>query len=176
MHKTHNPIRPFSFRTIGLLALAVILLSSSSPAQTSDPGRAYKMASGAVGVTRSQSIHIHLVPKKKWFPPCDITPGNYVGTVEMSLANAEGRELARVTRRIEGCGITTMSVNVDDILRGEGRTAVRAVVKLIESAEADGTPPALAASIEVSDNATGKTTVLQSFADPSPSPWVIAEQ
>jgi hypothetical protein len=134
------------------------------------------MASGAVSVTRSQSININLASKNKWFPPCDITPGNYVGTVEMSVANAEGRELARVTRRIEGCGIVSMSVNVDDIMRGEGRMAVRALVKLIESGAADGAPPALAASIEVSDNATGKTTVLQSFGDPSPTPWIIAEQ
>ena len=176
MQKTPTPIRPLSFRTLGLLALAAMLLSSSGLAQTSEPGKGtYRMASGGVGVTRNQSIHINLVSKKKWFPPCDITPGGYVGTVEISLANAEGRELARDTRRIEGCGITTMSVNVDDILRGEGRMAVRAVVKLIESGEPDGAPPALAASIEVSDNATGKTTVLQSF-DPQPQPWVLAEQ
>ncbi|HYG80986.1 MAG TPA: hypothetical protein VD861_11395 [Pyrinomonadaceae bacterium] len=176
MHTTHNPVRFFAFRAVGLLALAVTLLSSSTLAQTSDSRRDYRMASGAVGVTRSQSVNIYLVPKKKWFPLCDITPGNYVGTVEMTLASAEGRELARVTRRIEGCMIATMSVNVDDILRGEGRMAVRAVVRLIESGELDGTPPALAASIEVSDNVTGKATVLQSFADPSPSPWVLIEQ
>src|SRR5687767_7815794 len=110
MQKTHNPIRPFSFRIIGLLALAVTLLSSPSLAQSSR--RDYRMASGAVGVTRDQSIHINLVSPRKWFPPCDITPGNYVGTVEMTLADAEGRELARVTRRIEGCAIASMSVNV----------------------------------------------------------------
>lgn len=175
MFKTHNPVRPFSFRTVGLLTLAVALLSSASMAQISERG-GYRMASGAVGVARTQSIHINLVPKKKWFPPCDITPGNYVGTVEMSLVNAEGRELARATRRVDACGIASMSVNVDDIVRGEGRIAVRAVVKLIESAEPDGAPPALAASIEVSDNATGKTTVLQSFADPSSSPWALTQQ
>ncbi|MET0622613.1 MAG: hypothetical protein ABW250_06520 [Pyrinomonadaceae bacterium] len=176
MHKTHNPTRPLSLRVFALLTLAVALLSSSSLAQSSDPGKgSYRMASGGVGVTRNQSIHINLVSKKKWFPPCDITPGGYAGTVEMSLTNAEGRELARATRRIEGCGITTMSVNVDDVLRGEGRMAVRAVVRLIESGEPDGAPPALAASIEVSDNATGKTTVLQSF-DPQPQPWVLSEQ
>lgn len=176
MHTTHNPIRPLSLRTIGLLALAVMLLSSSGQAQSSEPGRGtYRMASGAVGVTRSQSIHITLVSKRKWFPPCDITPAGYVGTVEISLANAEGRELTRVTRRIEGCGITTMSVNVDDLLRDEGRIAVRAVVKLIEVGDPTGAPPPLAASIEVSDNATGKTTVLQSF-DPQPEPWVFMEQ
>lgn len=174
MFKTHNPIRPFSFRTLGLLTLAVALLSSASMAQISSDRGGYRMASGAVGVARTQSIHINLVPKKKWFPPCDITPGNYVGTVEMSLVNAEGRELARATRRVDACGIASMSVNVDDIVRGEGRIAVRAVVKLVESAEPDGAPPALAASIEVSDNATGKTTVLQSFADPSP--WALIEQ
>ena len=173
MQKTYTPIRPFSFRTLGLLTLVALLLSSSSLAQTSR--RDYRMASGGVGVTRNQSIHIHLVSKKKWFPPCDITPGGYVGTVEIYLVNAEGRELARATRRVDACGIASMSVNVDDILRDGGRSAVRAVVKLIESGEPDGAPPALAASIEVSDNATGKTTVLQSF-DPQPVPWVIAEQ
>jgi hypothetical protein len=93
----------------------------------------------------------------------------------MSLVNAEGRELARATRRIDSCGIASMSVNVDDIMRDGGRIAVRAVVKLIESGEPAGAPPALAASIEVSDNATGKTTVLQSF-DPQPQPWVLSEQ
>jgi hypothetical protein len=175
MKTTPNPIRPFTFRTLGLLTLAIALLSPASSAQTSERG-AYRMASGGVSVTRSQSININLASKNKWFPPCDITPGNYVGTVEMTLANAEGRALASVTKRIEGCGITTMSVNVDDILRGEGRIAVRAVVRLIESGSPDGAPPALAASIEVSDNATGKTTVLQSFADPSPTPWVFTEQ
>lgn len=173
MHKTYTPIRPFSFRTLGLLTLVALLLSSSSSLAQSSR-RDYRMASGGVGVTRNQSIHITLVSKKK-IPPCDITPGGYVGTVEISLANAEGRELARDTRRIEGCGITTMSVNVDDILKDGERMAVRAVVKLIESGEPDGAPPALAASIEVSDNATGKTTVLQSF-DPQPQPWVLAEQ
>ncbi len=176
MPKTHNPIRPLSFRTLGLLALAVMLVTSSSLAQLSYPDRgAYRMASGAVGVTRSQSIHINLIPKKKWFPPCDITPGGYVGTVDIYLVNAEGRELARATRRVDACGIASMNVNVDDIMRGEGRMAVRAVVKLVESGEPDGTPPALAASIEVSDNATGKTTVLQGF-DPQPQAWVLSEQ
>jgi hypothetical protein len=176
MHKTHNPIRLLSFRTLGLLALALTLVSSPSLAQTPEPGRgAYRMASGSVGVTRGQSIHINLVPKKKWFPPCDITPGWYVGTVEIYLVNAEGREVARATRRVEACGIASMSVNVDDIARDGGRIAVRAVVRLVESGEPDGTPPALAASVEVSDNATGKTTVLQNF-DPQPQPWVIAEQ
>lgn len=58
MHKTHNPIRPLSFRAIGLLALAVMLLSTPSLAQTSASGRDYRMASGAVGVTSSQSINI----------------------------------------------------------------------------------------------------------------------
>lgn len=172
MHKTHNPIHSFPFRAAGLLALAVMLLSSSGLAQSSAPdGGDYRMASGAVGVTRGQSIHVNLVPKKKWFPPYDITPGNYVGTVEMTLANAEGRELARVTRRIEGCAVATLSVNVDEVMRGEGRMAVRAVVRLVESGEPDGTAPALAASIEVSDNATGKTTVLQGF-DPQAQQWV----
>lgn len=174
MFKTHNPIRPFSFRAIGLLTLAVALLSSASLAQTTGRG-VYRISSGGVGVTRNQSINIYLVSKNKWFPPCDITPGGYGGTVEVSLADAEGRELARVTRRIEGCGVTSVNVNVNDIMRGEGRMAVRAIVKLIESGEADGAPPALAASIEVSDNATGKTTVLQSF-DPQPQPWVLSEQ
>jgi hypothetical protein len=174
MHKTHNPIRPFSFRTLGLLTLAVALLSTASLAQSSDKG-SYRMASGSVGVTRSQTIHINLTSKNKWFPPCDITPGGYVATVEMSLVNAEGRELARATRRIDACGIASLSVNVDDIMRDGGRMAVRAVVKLIESGEPAGAPPALAASIEVSDNATGKTTVLQSF-DPQPQPWVLSEQ
>ena len=175
MFKTHNSIRPFSFRAIGLLTLAVALLSQASMAQISGGRGDYRMASGAVGVTRGQSIHINLVPKKKWFPPCDITPGGYVATVEMSLVSAEGRELARATRRVDACGIASMSVNADEIMRDGGRAAVRAVVKLIESGEADGTPPALAASIEVSDNATGKTTVLQSF-DPQPQPWVLSEQ
>lgn len=175
MFKTHNSIRPFSFRTLGLLTLAVALLSQASTAQTSERG-GYRMASGAVGITRGQSIHINLVPKKKWFPPCDITPGGYVATVEMSLVNAEGRELARATRRVDACGITSMSVNADEIMRDGGRAAVRAIVKLVESGEADGAPPALAASIEVSDNATGKTTVLQSFADPQPQPWALSEQ
>jgi hypothetical protein len=133
------------------------------------------MASGGVGVTRNQSVHINLVSKKKWFPPCDITPGGYVATVEIYLVNAEGRELARATRRVDACGIASMSVNIDDILRDGGRIAVRAVVKLVESGEPDGAPPALAASIEVSDNATGKTTVLQSF-DPQPQPWSLTEQ
>lgn len=174
MYKTHNPLRLFSFRTVGLLTLAVALLSPANLAQTSERGT-YRMASGAVGVTRSQSIHVNLVPKKKWFPPCDITPGNYVGTVEVSLADAEGRELARTTRRIEGCRIASLSVNVDDVMRGEGRMAVRASVKLIESGEPDGAPPALAASIEVSDNATGKTTVLQGFEPQTPS-WFVGEQ
>jgi hypothetical protein len=175
MQKTPNPIRFFTFRTIGLLTLAIALLSPSSLAKTSERGD-YRMASGGVGVTRNQSVHINLVSKKKWFPPCDITPGGYVGTVEIYLVNAEGRELARATRRIDACGIASMSINVDDILRDGGRINVRAVVKLIESGEADGAPPALAASIEVSDNATGKTTVLQSFADPQPQPWVFTEQ
>lgn len=175
MQKTPNPIRFFTFRTIGLLTLAIALLSPSSLAKTSARGD-YRMASGGVGVTRNQSVHINLVSKKKWFPPCDITPGGYVGTVEIYLVSAEGRELARATKRIDACSIASMSVNVDDILREGGRINVRAVVKLIESGEADGTPPALAASIEVSDNATGKTTVLQSFADPQPQPWVFTEQ
>jgi hypothetical protein len=175
MQKTPNPIRLFTFRTLGLLTLAVALLTPASSAQTSGRG-SYRMASGAVGVTRSQSIHITLVSKNKWFPPCDITPGGYAGTVEMYLVNAEGRELARGTRRLDACGIASMSVNVDDIVRDGGRVAVRAVVRLVESGELDGTPPALAASIEVSDNATGKTTVLQSFADPSPTPWALTEQ
>ena len=174
MQKTPNPFRTFTFRTIGLLTLAIALLSPASLAQTSERG-AYWMASGSVGVTRNQSIHINLVSKKKWFPPCDITPGGYVGTVEIYLVNAEGRELARATRRVDACGIASMSVNIDDILRDESRIAVRAVVKLIESGEPDGAPPALAASIEVSDNATSKTTVLQNF-DPQPQPWVLAEQ
>jgi hypothetical protein len=174
MHKTHNPSRPFTFRTFGLLTLAVALLVPASLAQTSERG-SYRIASGPVGVTRSQSINITLVSKKKWFPPCDITPGGYVGTVEIYLVNAEGRELARATRRIDACGIASMNVNVDDILRDGGRIAVRAVVKLVESGEPDGAPPALGASIEVSDNATGKTTVLQSF-DPQPQPWVLSEQ
>jgi hypothetical protein len=160
---------------IGLLTLAVALLSPAGLAQTSGRGD-YRMASGGVSVMRSQSIHINLVSKKKWFPPCDITPGGYVGTVEIYLVNAEGRELARGTRRVDACGIASMSVNVDDILREGGRISVRAVVKLIESGEPDGTPPALAASIEVSENATGKTTVLQSFADPQPVPWALNEQ
>ena len=175
MQKTPNPILPFTFRTIGLLTLAIALLSPASLAQTSGRGD-YRMASGSVGVTRNQSIHINLFSKKKWFPPCDITPGGYVGTVEIYLVNAEGRELARATRRVDACGIASMSVNVDDIVRDGGRIAVRAVVKLIESGESDGAPPALGASIEVSDNATGKTTVLQSFADPQPQPWVLTEQ
>lgn len=175
MFKTHNPIRPFSFRTIGLLTLAVALLSSASLAQTTGRG-VYRISSGGVSVTRSQSVNINLVSKNKWFPPCDITPGNYVATVEMSLVNAEGRELARATRRIEGCSIASISVNMDHVMGGEGRMAVRAIVKLVESGELDGAPPALAASIEVSDNATGKTTVLQSFADPSPSPWALTAQ
>ena len=174
MQKTPNPIRPFTFRTIGLLTLAIALLSPASLAQTSEK-RDYRMASGGVGVTRNQSIHINLVTKKKWFPPCDIMPGGYVGTVEIYLVNAEGRELARATRRVDACGIASMSVNVDDILRDGGRIAVRAVVKLIESGEPDGAPPALAASIEVSDNATGKTTVLQSF-EPQAQSWVLSEQ
>ena len=174
MHQTLNPIRPFSFRVIGLLTLAIALLTPASLAQTSEKG-VYRIASGGVGVTRGQSIHINLVSKKKWFPPCDITPGGYVATVEISLADAEGRELARATRRIDACGIASMNVNVDDVMRDGGRMAVRAVVKLVESGEADGAPPALAASIEVSDNATAKTTVLQSF-DPQPQPWVLSEQ
>jgi hypothetical protein len=174
MFKTRNPTRPFSFRTLGLLTLAIALLSTASPAQTTGRG-VYRISSGGVSVTRNQSININLVSKNKWFPPCDITPGNYGGTVEVSLADAEGRELTRATRRIEGCGITSVNVNVNDIMRGEGRMAVRAIVRLIESGEADGAPPALAASIEVSDNATGKTTVLQSF-DPQPQPWVLSEQ
>jgi hypothetical protein len=175
MQKRPNPIRPFTFRAVGLLALALALLSPASSAQTPERG-SYRMASGGVGVTRGQSIHINLVSKKKWFPPCDITPGGYVATVEMSLVSAEGRELARATRRVEACGIASMSVNVDDIMRDGGRVAVRAVVKLVESGEPDGAPPALAASVEVSDNATGKTTVLQSFSDPSPTPWALTEQ
>ena len=174
MQKTYTSIRSLSFRTLGLLTLVALLLSSSSSLAQSSR-RDYRMASGGVGVTRNQSIHINLVSKKKWFPPCDITPGGYVGTVEIYLVNAEGRELARDTRRIEGCAITTMSVNVDDIMKDGGRMTVRAVVKLVESGEPDGTPPALGASIEVSDNATGKTTVLQSF-DPQPQPWILAEQ
>ena len=174
MQKTPNPIRTFTFRTIGLLTLAIALLSPASLAQTSEKGD-YRMTSGGVGVTQNQSIHINLVSKKKWFPPCDITPGNYVATVEMSLVNAEGRELARATRRIEGCGIASMTVNVDDVLRGEGRMAVRAVVKLIDVGDPTGAPPALGASIEVSDNASGKTTVIQNF-DPQPQPWVLSEQ
>lgn len=175
MFKTHNPIRPFSFRTIGLLTLAVTLLSSASLAQTTGGRGVYRISSGGVSVTRSQSINVNLVSKNKWFPPCDITPGGYVATVEMSLVNAEGRELSRATRRIEGCGITSINVNMDGIMSGEGRMAVRAIVKLIESGEPDGAPPALAASIEVSDNATGKTTVLQSF-DPQPQPWALSVQ
>ena len=174
MHQTPNTIRAFSFRVIGLLTLAIALLAPTSLAQTSEKG-VYRAASGGVGVTRGQSIHINLVSKKKWFPPCDITPGGYVATVEMSLVNAEGRELARATKRVDACGIASMSVNVDDVMRDGGRMAVRAVVKLVESGEADGAPPALAASIEVSDNATGKTTVLQGF-DPQPQPWVLSEQ
>lgn len=176
MQKIHNPIRPFAFRTLGLLTLALMLISSSSLAQTSEPGRGtHRFSSGGVGVASGQSVNIYLISKKKWFPPCDITPGGYVGTVEVTLANAEGRELARATRRIEACGITSFSVNVDDILGGERRMAVRAVVKLIDSAEPDGAPPALTASIEVSDNATGKTTVLQGF-EPQPVPWVTSER
>jgi len=175
MQKTPNPLRLFTFRTLGLLTLAIALLSPASLAQTSDRG-SYRMASGGVGVTRGQTIHINLVSKKKWYPPCDITPGGYVATVEIYLVNAEGRELARATRRVDACGIASMSVNADDILRDGGRIAVRAVVKLVESGEPDGAPPALAASIEVSDNATGKTTVLQGFADPQPQPWALTEQ
>lgn len=174
MFKTHTPVRPFSFRALSLLTLAVALLSQASMAQISGKD-GYRMASGSVGITRGQSIHINLVSKKKWFPPCDITPGGYVATVEMSLVNAEGRELARATRRVDACGIASLSVNADEIMRDGGRLAVRAVVKLVESGESDGTPPALAASIEVSDNATGKTTVLQSF-DPQPQPWILSEQ
>jgi hypothetical protein len=174
MHKTLNPIRLFSFRTVGLLTLAVALLSPAGIAQTSSR-RDYRMASGGVSVTRSQSININLVSPRKWFPPCDITPGGYVGTVEIYVVSAEGRELARGTRRVEACGIATMSVNVDDIVRDAGRVAVRAVVKLIESGEPDGAPPALAATIEVSDNATGKTVAIQSF-DPEPQPWSLNEQ
>lgn len=168
-------IRPVSLRAFGLLSLAVVLLASSSLAQTSGRG-VYRMASGAVGVARSQSIHINLIPRDKWFPPCDITPGNYVGTVEMSLADASGRELARTTRRIEGCGIASMSVNADDILRGESRLAVRAIVKLVESGEPDGAPPALVGTLEVSDNTTGKTTVLQGFEKPATQTWTLSAQ
>ena len=174
MLKTHNLVRPLSFRALGLLTLAVMLLAPAGLAQTSGRGF-YKITSGGVGVTRDQSIHINLVPKDKWFPPCDITPGGYVGTAEIYVVSAEGRELARGTRRIDGCGIASMSVNVADITRGEGRMAVRAVVKLVEVGDPTGAPPALAASIEVSDNATGKTTVLQSF-DAQPQQWVLAEQ
>lgn len=174
MYNTPNPVRPFTFRAACLLTLVVALLAPAALAQTSERG-SYRMASGGVGVTRGQSIHITLVPKKKWFPPCDITPGGYVGTVEIYLVNAEGRELARATRRVEACGIASMDVNVDDVMRDGGRMAVRAVVKLVESGEPDGAPPALAASLEVSDNATGKTTVLQGF-DPQPQPWVLSEQ
>lgn len=174
MRNTPNPIRPLSLRALGLLTLAVALLSPAGLAQTSDR-RYYRIASGGVGVTRDQSIHVNLIPKDKWFPPCDITPGGYVGTVEIYVVNAEGRELARGTRRLDACGIASMSVNVADIMRGEGRMAVRAVVKLVEVGDPTGAPPALAASIEVSDNATGKTTVLQSF-NPEPQPWVLSEQ
>ena len=174
MQKTHNPIRPFSLRAVGLLTLAVALLSQAALAQTSPRGD-YRMASGGVSVTRSQSININLVSQKKWFPPCDITPGGYVATVEIYLVSAEGRELARATRRIEACGIATMSVNVDDIVRDAGRVAVRAVVKLVEVGDPTGAPPALNASIEVSDNATGKTTVLQNF-DQQPQQWALSEQ
>jgi hypothetical protein len=176
MQKTLNPIRPLSFRTLGLLTLAVVLLASSSLAQSSAPGRGtYRISSGGVGVAHGQSIHINLTSKNKWFPPCDITPGGYVATVDISLVNAEGRELARDTKRIDSCGITSMNVNVDDILRDGSRMTVRAVVKLVESGERDGAPPALGASIEVSDNATGKTTVIESF-EPQPQPWVLSEQ
>jgi hypothetical protein len=174
MLKTHNPIRPFSLRAFGLLTLAVALLSQAALAQTSVRGD-YRIASGGVSVTRSQSINVNLVSQDKWRPPCDITPGGYVATVEIYVVSAEGRELARATRRIEACGIATMSVNMDDILRDGGRVAVRAVVKLIEVGDPTGAPPALAATLEVSDNATGKTTVLQSF-EPQPQPWVINEQ
>lgn len=174
MQKTHNPIRLISFRALGLLTLALALLAPAGSAQTSVRG-VYKISSGGVGVTRDQSIHINLIPRDKWFPPCDITPGGYVATVEIYVVSAEGRELARGTRRIDACGIATMSVNAADFMRGEARTAVRAVVKLVEVGDPTGAPPALAASIEVSDNATGKTTVLQSF-DPQPQPWVLAEQ
>src|ERR1044072_9526248 len=115
MLKKYNPIRPFSVRALGLLTLAVVLLASSSPAQTSDKGT-YKFSSGGAGVTRGQSIHIHLIPKKKWFPARHITPGVYAGTVEVSLVNAEGRELARATKRVERCAITTFTVNVDEVM------------------------------------------------------------
>ncbi len=174
MRNTSNLIRPFSFRALGLLTLAVALLSPAGLAQTSERG-SYRITSGGLGVTRDQSIHINLIPKDKWFPPCDITPGQYVGTVEIYVVNAEGRELARGIRRLDACGIASMSVNVADVMRGEGRMAVRAVVKLVEVGDPTGMLPALAASIEVSDNATGKTTVLQSF-DPQPQPWVFSEQ
>ena len=174
MQQTHNPIRPFTFRALGLLTLAFALLSTASLAQTSGRG-VYRIASGGVGVTRDQSIHVNLIPKDKWFPPCDITPGGYVGTVEVYLVNAEGRELARATKRLDSCGMATMSVNAAEFMKGEARTSVRAVVKLVDVGDPTGAPPALAASIEVSDNATGKTTVLQSF-DPQPQPWVLSEQ
>ena len=174
MRKTHNPIRPFTLRALGLLTLAVALLSSASLAQTSGRG-VYRITSGGVGVTRDQSIHINLIPKDKWYPPCDITPGGYVAAVEIYLVNAEGRELARATRRIDACGMATMSVNAADFMRDGARMSVRAVVKLVDVGDPTGAPPALAASIEVSDNATGKTTVLQSF-DPQPQPWSLSEQ
>ena len=148
MQKTLNTIRPFSFRALGLLTLAVALLAPAGLAQTSGRG-VYKISSGGVGVTRDQSIHINLIPKDKWFPPCDITPGNYVGTFEITLADAQGRELARGTRRIDTCGIASLSVNVADIMRADGQMAVRAVVKLVDVGDPTGAPPALFASIEV---------------------------
>jgi hypothetical protein len=174
MQQKRNPIRPFVLRRLGLLSLALVLASVSSLAQT---GRGtYRAASGGVGITRSQTLHIHLYSKKKWFPPCDITPGGYVATVELALVNAEGRELARATRRIEGCSIASWSVNAEELLRGsEERLIVRASLKLVDSGEAEGAPAALGASLEISENATGKTTLSQGF-DPQPVPWALFEQ
>jgi hypothetical protein len=118
-------------------------------------------AFGMIGITTGQTAQINVFNPGLTQPPEPDRPLS----VDISFVDAEGNVQKQTTVDLASGQSAMLSLNGDDLLRGSGRVQLRALVRLNQPPDPEiagggnqSRVPAIVSSVEVIDNATGRTS------------------
>jgi hypothetical protein len=125
-------------------------------------------AFGMFGITLGQTAQINVVNTGLQQPPDPDRPL----TVDVSFVDGDGSVRTQTTVDLASGQSTMLSLNGDDLLRGSGRVQLRALVRFAQPPEPDrgganqSRLSAIVSSVEVIDNATGRTSFVLARVPP----------
>jgi hypothetical protein len=178
-------------KTLTLVALAALLLTCAvrearrvQANPPSEPDRSF----GMVGITRGQTLRLNVVnlvspppdPDRQYPPPCRVLL-SFRDAQGQPFTNSDGQALRRVVE-LQAGESAFLDLNADmfggpstnaDVAPGPARLQLRPFVRVLQNPpdpDRQFPPDPCRATLEVFDNASGRTSVFAAGFQPPPEP------